>query len=218
LSGDTFTSTERYLWEGDSYYDPLVYQVYNNARYYPLFDGLGSTRQLLDESQTVTDSYSYEAFGNLMASTGSTPNPYKYVGSLGYYQTGSSLMHLGARYYMPELGRFTSQDPVKPAGDMSRAWSSYGYSSPNPVIHVDPAGENPVVVWTCIASCGVVAAILAAAYAGCRAGGCDRIEGYSCAQCVVEGLRDWCVANPWACCAAGAAFGRCVACARGGYF
>jgi RHS repeat-associated protein len=81
----------------------------------------------------VTDSYTYEAFGNLMASTGTTPNPYRYVGSLGYYQTGNDLVHLGARYYMPEVGRFLQRDllPVAPP-------YSYGYD--NPLGWVDPQG------------------------------------------------------------------------------
>ena len=35
-----------------------------------LYDGLGSTRQLLDASQNVTDTYSYEAFGHLKGTTG----------------------------------------------------------------------------------------------------------------------------------------------------
>jgi len=100
-----------------------------------LYDGLGSTRQLLDASQNVTDTYTYEAFGNLKGSTGSTPNPYRYVGSLGYYQTGSSLMHLGARYYWPEVGRFGQRDPV---GENHSG--SYAYSIPNPVLYADATG------------------------------------------------------------------------------
>jgi RHS repeat-associated protein len=139
LSGDTFTATERYVWEKGSYYSPLVYQVYANSRYYPLSDHRrGSTRQLLDESQVVTDTYTYEAFGNSMGSSGSTPNPYKYVGSLGYYQTGSSLMHLGARYYMPEIGRFVQPDALwvtKPGDDR------YTYAKDSPGHFVDPSGR-----------------------------------------------------------------------------
>jgi RHS repeat-associated protein len=156
LSGDTFTASARYVWEGDSYYDPLVYLVYSNAHSYPMFDGLGSTRQLLDSSQTVTDTYSYEAFGNLMSSTGTTPNlarsrppvdgrdrhggaarphlaTYRYVGALGYYQTGNDLMHLGARYYMPEVGRFMSPDAIAKI-------RGYVSCNNNPVAYVDPTG------------------------------------------------------------------------------
>jgi len=129
LSGDTFTTTAKYVWEGNSYYSALIYSMLGGAWRYHLYDGLGSTRQLMLHASpyTVTDTYSYEAFGDLLSSTGSTANPYKYVGSLGYYQTGNDLMHLGARYYMPEVGRFLMRDPLH---RMRRAVSWYSWESP----------------------------------------------------------------------------------------
>jgi RHS repeat-associated protein len=167
LSGDTWTTTERYVWEGDSYYSPLVYLVYDNARYYPMFDGLGSTRQLTDEDEDVTDTYTYEAFGNSMGSTGSTTNPYRYVGSLGYYQIyppagGPALMHLGARYYMPEIGRFIQRDPPhgslepwQPSRRSVGETEPYSYCSGNPAILVDPTGSD----WLCEAECWLACSV-----------------------------------------------------------
>ena len=135
MSGDTFTTRARYEWEGDSYYDALVYAYLDGVgNWHHLYDGLGTTRQLLDDNQAVTDTYQCEAFGNSMGATGSTPNPYRYLGSLGYYATGSSLMHLGARYYLPEVGRFVSQDPVGTGAN----W--YAYGAGNAVSVVDPDG------------------------------------------------------------------------------
>jgi len=139
LSGDTYTSNKIYIREGLSYYDPLVFLTLPGVGYrYYLYDGLGSTRQLMRHSdQGVSDTYTYEAFGNSMGSTGTTANPYKYVGSLGYYGPtaagGSSLQHLGARYYMPEIGRFLTQDPLG-------IGHPYAYCDSNPVAWVDPEG------------------------------------------------------------------------------
>jgi hypothetical protein len=38
------------------------------------YDGHGSVRLLTDSMGTITDSYTYDAFANLINSTGSTPN------------------------------------------------------------------------------------------------------------------------------------------------
>jgi len=141
LSGDTYTTTAKYVWEGNGYYDPLVYSLIGGAWRYHLYDGLGSTRQLMLHASpyTVTDTYSYEAFGNVLSSTGTTPNPYQYVGSLGYHKSGDPhLLHLGARYYMPEVGRFIGPDP--PSSRQSSGDYLYGRSSPT--IWVDPSGES----------------------------------------------------------------------------
>ena len=45
------------------------------------FDAGGSTRELLNSSGAVTDTYSYDAFGNTVAQTGSTPNEFLYCGA-----------------------------------------------------------------------------------------------------------------------------------------
>ena len=71
-------------------------------------DGLGSTTSLTNASQTVTDTYSYDAFGNLINSTGTTKNNYLFVGeekdnTTGYY-------YLRARYMDTTTGRFISMD------------------------------------------------------------------------------------------------------------
>jgi hypothetical protein len=89
----------RYTIEGSSYYSPLISMKRGGSSYWYLYDGLGSTRKLIDANQSVTDSYSYEAFGDITASSGSTTNPYRYVGALGYGYSSvvTSLLHVGAR-------------------------------------------------------------------------------------------------------------------------
>ena len=60
-------------------------------------DGLGSTRVLTNGSGEVTDSYVYDAYGNLLKSVGGSVNNYRYAGE----QFDSSLddYYLRARYY-----------------------------------------------------------------------------------------------------------------------
>ena len=139
-SQGVFTTLNKYVWEGNGYYDPLLYSLISGAWRYHLYDGLGSTRQLLQHLSpyNVTDTYQYEAFGNVLSSTGTTPNPYQYVGSLGYYKSGDPhLLLLGARYYMPEVGRFLNGDPI------TRSANRYTYADPNPLLSADPSGLSP---------------------------------------------------------------------------
>ncbi|MBM3501804.1 MAG: RHS repeat-associated core domain-containing protein, partial [Armatimonadetes bacterium] len=78
----------------------------------------------------------YSAFGNLLASTGSTENPYRYIGELGYQQeTGLSGYYLRRRYYQPGAGSFLSCDPVALAGT-----SAYAYVGNRPAMGADPSG------------------------------------------------------------------------------
>jgi RHS repeat-associated protein len=88
----------------------------------------------------ITDSYEYDAFGNLIAKTGTTPNNYLYRGE--QWDPDLSLYYLRARYYNPVTGRFLSQDPY--AGDTYDPPSlhRYRYASGNPVNYIDPSGRG----------------------------------------------------------------------------
>jgi YD repeat-containing protein len=54
-----------YVYEFD-----LISQERGNADSFYLVDGLGSTRGLTDASGVVTDTYNYDAFGNLIGVSG----------------------------------------------------------------------------------------------------------------------------------------------------
>ena len=47
---------------------------------YYVYDGHGSVRALTSPTGAVTDTYDYDAFGNLIHSTGTTPNNYLFSG------------------------------------------------------------------------------------------------------------------------------------------
>ena len=64
----------------------LVSQRRGGSTYVHLFDALGSTDRLTDSSQNVTVSYLYRGFGEQTVLSGSSANPFTWVGRLGYYR------------------------------------------------------------------------------------------------------------------------------------
>ena len=102
------------------------------------YDAGGSVRQLTDSSDSATDTYAYDAFGNKLNSTGTTPNNYLYRGE--QYDSDLGLQYLRERYYNPTTGRFVSKDPY--AADTSNPVTlhKYLYTGANPVSWRDPSG------------------------------------------------------------------------------
>ena len=84
----------------------------SSTPHYHHFEAIGTTRQLTRDTQDVTDTYTMDAWGNSLASSGTTMNAFKYVAQQNYYTDGQSgLMLLGVRYYEAGVGRFLVLDP-----------------------------------------------------------------------------------------------------------
>ena len=103
-----------------------------------LYDGHGSVVGLANESGVVTDSYVYDAFGNLISSTGSTENNYRYCGEQFDETTG--LYYLRARYMDTSTGRFISQDSYSGSISDPISLHKFLYANANPVTYSDPSG------------------------------------------------------------------------------
>jgi RHS repeat-associated protein len=143
-------------------------------------DAQGSTRLLTDSNQQVTDRYEYDAFGNQRSVTGTTVNPFRFIGQLGYYyDSDSDNYYVRQREYRPAIIVWLSADPLGfDAGDAN--W--YRYALNQPITAVDPNGD---IVPACSLPCprasqrtpaACCAAAVAAGLAGKDAGGvvcCD---------------------------------------------
>jgi RHS repeat-associated protein len=106
-------------------------------------DGFGSTRFLTDAAATITDTWSYDAFGNEIARTGTTPTEHLYRGeqfdpNLGFY-------YLRARYYDPSSGRFTGMDTFGGFTMDPMSLHKYTYANSDPVLYSDPSGHFGVI-------------------------------------------------------------------------
>ncbi|MEM2002432.1 MAG: RHS repeat-associated core domain-containing protein [Candidatus Methanomethylicaceae archaeon] len=120
----------------------LISQRRGNASYFYHYDGLGSTKALSDANQNIQASYKYDAWGNILQTSGTITNPYLYVGELGYYSDGDSGMYLlTQRWYNSVIGRFVEKDKI-------RKKNPYEYCQP--ITLVDPQGEVCIRlgVWT----------------------------------------------------------------------
>jgi RHS repeat-associated protein len=125
-----------------TYGEDLISQDRNDMLSFYHYDGNMSTRQLTGVTGLVTDTYTYDAFGNLLTSTGSTPNNYRYTGEL--YDPNAGFYYLRARYYDPEIGRFINRDTYVGSPWEPQSLHKYTYTNNDPIGHVDPSGNFPV--------------------------------------------------------------------------
>jgi RHS repeat-associated protein len=116
----------------------LISQERNGSESFYLVDGLGSTRLLTDEGGEVTNTYSYDAFGNLVASSGSIENDYRFAGE--QYDENLERYYLRQRYYDAGIGRFTRRDTYEGRLGNPVTLHKYLYANGNPVNYVDPSG------------------------------------------------------------------------------
>ncbi|AUG56367.1 tRNA(Glu)-specific nuclease WapA precursor [Acetivibrio saccincola] len=116
----------------------ILLQSRNGVKSYYHYDGLGSTRLLTDETQSITDTYTYDAFGNIISSTGNTVNEFLFTGE--QYDANIGFYYLRARYMDPSVGRFITADPF--GGFMFEPLSlhKYLYANADPVNKIDPSG------------------------------------------------------------------------------
>jgi RHS repeat-associated protein len=87
--------------------------------------------------------YDYDAFGNKIGSTGTTPNNYLYRGE--QYDSDLGLYYLRARYYNPATGRFMSRDPEDGKPINPKTLHKYLYAGGDPVNAMDPTGREAVL-------------------------------------------------------------------------
>ena len=126
----------RYTHEGESWGGLLSLNQGSTSRYYG-FDGSANTRLLTDENAGVSDAYLYSAFGEELLVTGSSANPLRFGGEVGYYRDEDERLYVRARHLDVGAGRWLSRDPI---GFESGDSNFYRYVGNQPVTDVDPSG------------------------------------------------------------------------------
>jgi RHS repeat-associated protein len=127
-------------------------------------DHLGSTSLITDNQGRLLQRITYKPFGEIyrieQPANRQTSQP------VNYYYTGkqldeTGLYYYGARYYDPQIARFTQPDTIIQAPYDSQSLNRYTYCRNNPINLVDPTGNFwwfiPIVIGSVIG--GVTAAI-----------------------------------------------------------
>jgi RHS repeat-associated protein len=97
-------------------------------------DGLDSVTSLANSVGTLAQTYMFDSFGKLTASSGSLTNPFQYTGRESDPET--DLYYYRSRYYDSVLGRFLSEDPAGFIGGLN----FYAYVTNDPTSWRDPFG------------------------------------------------------------------------------
>ena len=97
-------------------------------------DHLGSIQAVTDAAGVEVRRQAHTPFGDQHYATGSHAES---KGWIGEREEETELVYLNARYYDPEIGRFTAPDPIVRLG---QKLNRYSYSRNNPINFSDPSG------------------------------------------------------------------------------
>ena len=118
--------------------------TYNGTTYFYATNLQGDIVAILDSTGAAVVKYTYNAWGNLLTTTGSMAstlgihNPLRYRGYV--YDTETGLYYLQSRYYNPEMGRFINADTYITTGQGLLSNNTFAYCLNNPVNRTDTSG------------------------------------------------------------------------------
>ena len=106
----------------------------------------GDILKVITATGTEVATYSYDAWGRVLTSTGDMAgvNPLRYRGY--YYDAETSLYYLQSRYYDPEVGRFINADAYASTGQGILGTNMFAYCRNNPVGYCDGTGNYVVAL------------------------------------------------------------------------
>ena len=110
------------------------------AMYYYVTNLQGDVTNVLDASGSTVASYTYNAWGKLLSSSGSMAsiNPLRYRGY--YFDNDTGLYYLKSRYYDPQIARFVNADSQ--ISTYASGLNLFAYCGNNPVSRIDSNGHS----------------------------------------------------------------------------
>ena len=112
--------------------------VAQDKTHFYAYDGNGNVGQLVEAvGGSLAAAYEYDPYGNVVKAVGALAevNPFRF--STKYLDSEAGFYYYGYRYYVPELGRWLSRDPIAEKGGLNL----YGFVKNRPVGLIDPLGK-----------------------------------------------------------------------------
>jgi RHS repeat-associated protein len=108
---------------------------------YLVGDHLGTTSLVLNANGTLHSEARHFPYGEERWPLESTfPTDYRFTGQR--FHSYIKLYHMGARFYDPALGRWTSADTIVPDSSAPQSFNRYTWVLGNPLKFVDPTGHR----------------------------------------------------------------------------
>ena len=200
--------THNYVWQGSKLAADItdVYALYfhydssgevigftrtsngTDTEYFYVKNLQGDILKVITATGTEAATYTYDAWGRVLTSTGDLAdiNPLRYRGY--YYDVETGLYYLQSRYYDPETSRFINSDVYSDSSAGMLAYNLFLYCANNPVSGYDPNGTwnwgkffdgasmisigvTAVAVAVTVLSCGAAAPVMVAVAAATATAG-----------------------------------------------
>jgi RHS repeat-associated protein len=107
-----------------------------------VYDYQGNTNALLDKDNAVKASYRYSSYGAVISANETIDNLFKYLGQHGIQSDSSALYYVRARYYSPELNRWTKADVKRGGMGNPLSLNRYVLNEGNTINYIDISGYN----------------------------------------------------------------------------
>jgi len=128
-----------YVWTANG----LTYSVDKDGHIYVYFyDYKGNTNAVIDENNQLVAAYTYSVYGKILGYYEKTEfeNLFKFLGKFGIMSDSDELYYVRARYYSPDLARWTQPDILRGGIASPLSLNRYAYNEDDGVNFIDVTG------------------------------------------------------------------------------
>ena len=110
-----------------------------HGSYYYIYNHLGSVQKVVNQLGIEVENYLYTPYG-ISSGSEHEHQPFGYSTKRSDFESG--LVYFGYRFYVPNLRRWLTRDPLQEHGGINL----YAYVYGDPLGYMDPDGRHPVLI------------------------------------------------------------------------